>query len=227
MIQFVLMDVEGTTTSIDFVHQTLFPYAAEHLRGFVHTHQEEEQVKQVLAEVQSTIWEEEGQEAGLEDSIDQLLDWIRKDRKHPALKRLQGYIWKDGYQTGAYQGHVYPDVVPAWKVWLAEGRRLGIYSSGSVEAQKLLFAHSIEGDLTPFLSAHFDTGVGHKKEVTSYQTIATELDLSPRQIGFLSDVPAELDAARDAGMLTCHVVRPGTPGGDSHPEVPDFSHIRW
>ena len=155
--------------------------------------------------------EQEGSQANsLDQLIDQLCTWIEADRKVGPLKTLQGYIWREGYETGQYTSHIYKDVYPAMQKWQEMGIKLGIYSSGSVGAQKLLFAHTEQGDLTPCLSAYFDTKVGHKREVNSYAQISKSLNIAPEQILFLSDVVEELDAASEAGLGTAHVVRPGT-----------------
>jgi enolase-phosphatase E1 len=225
MIRFILMDIEGTTTSIDFVHQTLFPYAAEHLADFVRAHQQEERVEQAIAEVKATIKEETGQTSDLEGVIAALLQWIKEDRKHTALKQLQGYMWEDGYQTGQYRGHLYPDVIPAWKRWKSKGIDLGIYSSGSVKAQQLLFGYSEAGDVTDYLSHYFDTRIGHKREADSYQNILDRLAIPPAEVLFLSDVAEELDAARAAGMQTIQLLRPGTTQTGSHSTAGTFDEI--
>ncbi len=225
MIRFVLMDVEGTTTSIAFVHDVLFPYAARHLREYIARKRSDPRLEDILALVKATASEEEGKPVDDEIAILRLEQWISEDRKHPALKTLQGYMWREGYETGQYQGHVYPDVVPTWQKWRARGIRLGIYSSGSVEAQKLLFGHSEQGDLRPFLDAHFDTRVGHKREPASYARICEELDLPAPEILFLSDVEAELDGARESRFQTCQVVRPGTRAGKNHRVIRSFLEV--
>ena len=226
MISFVLMDIEGTTTSIDFVHRTLFPYASAHLADFIHNNIDDKEIQGYLQDVQATILAEEGR-SGLttQQSIDQLLTWIKKDRKHPALKSLQGLLWKEGYEKGEYQGHLYEDVLPKWKGWKAQGKTLGIYSSGSVAAQKLLFGYSIAGDLNRYLSAYFDTKVGQKRDQQSYYNIAQAIGTPPAEVLFLSDVGAELDAAKATGMLTIQLVRPGTTAVQNHPTASNFSEI--
>ncbi|MCB0643494.1 MAG: acireductone synthase [Phaeodactylibacter sp.] len=227
MIEFILMDIEGTTTSIDFVHQVLFPYAKAHLPAFLAKNRKEERVARELEAVKVTVYHETGLEVGFGDAVQQLLDWIGKDRKHTALKNLQGYLWRSGYEQGDYKGHLYPDVLPAWEQWKALGIRLGIYSSGSVEAQQLLYGYSEQGDLRPFLEAYFDTRIGQKREVGSYQKISAELGLAPEKILFLSDVPAELEAAKAAGYQVLHVVRPGTAPDPAFPSVQSFAEIKW
>lgn len=225
MIQYILMDIEGTTTSIAFVHEVLFPYASAHLEHFIRENAHLPQVKTELAAVQATVLEEQGKPISEQEAVNQLLQWIQEDRKHTALKNLQGYLWKSGYETGQYKGHIYDDVVPEMQKWQAEGKQMGIYSSGSVEAQQLLFRYSEKGDLTPYLSAYFDTNVGHKREVLSYHNIQQALQIPASEILFLSDVGAELDAAKTAGFQTIQVVRPGTQPTIEHPTVRDFSEI--
>lgn len=226
MIKYILMDVEGTTTSIDFVHQTLFPYAAEKLPDFIRTHQGEDRIEAAIEAVQKTVQKEAQRALDLEGVIDQLLAWIKADRKEPTLKLLQGYVWKFGYEQGDYKGHVYEDVKPTWTKWKEQGLTLGIYSSGSVQAQQLLFGHSIAGDLRPFLSHHFDTKMGHKKEVGSYQNIREQLALPAAEILFISDVGAELKAAREAGFQTLQSVRPGVTHDVEFENVHDFTEIK-
>ncbi len=222
MIQFILMDIEGTTTSIAFVHEVLFPYASKNLSAFVAEQQSTPEVQAVLASVKQTAAEEGQGKIGSDEAVSLLLSWIKADRKHTALKTLQGYLWRTGYEKGDYQGHIYPDVVPVWVRWKAQGLSLGIYSSGSVEAQQLLFSHSDHGDLSPYLEAYFDTKIGHKREVPSYLGIQAALQIPVEQILFLSDVEAELDAALAAGYQTTQIVRPGTEPSLKHPLARDF-----
>jgi len=216
MVRFILLDIEGTTTDIFFVHEVLFPYSEKRLSAYVATHAEDESVRQALESVKETIQQEEKRSMTDAEAVDVLQSWIRQDRKHTALKQLQGMIWKEGFETLQYQGHVYDDVPRALQNWQRKGIELGIYSSGSVQAQKLLFGHSIFGDLTPMFSHYFDTRVGGKREVSSYQNILAELNLAPMEVLFLSDVEAELDAARLAGMRTIQLVREGTQASTRH-----------
>lgn len=194
----VLTDIEGTTSSISFVKDVLFPYARRALPGFVHAHGHDPAVRGWLDRVATDA-------GGLCDDamvVEVLQGWIDVDSKHPALKALQGMVWKAGYADGEFTAHVYPDAVAALNRWHGEGHGLYVYSSGSVSAQKLLFGHSDAGDLRPLFSGWFDTAVGGKREAASYRAIAAELDLEPASLLFLSDVVEELDAARDAGMDT-------------------------
>ncbi len=222
MIEFVLMDIEGTTTSIGFVHNELFPYASENLSAFVAEQQSTPKVQAVLASVKETALEEGLGKISNEEAVALMHSWIKADRKHTALKTLQGYLWRRGYEKGDYEGHIYPDVVPVWDRWKALGISLGIYSSGSVEAQKLLFSYSDYGDLTPYLDAYFDTKVGHKREVSSYLAIQSVLQVPAEQILFLSDVEAELDAALAAGFQVTQIVRNGTEPSLKHTLALDF-----
>jgi len=200
----IVTDIEGTTSSIAFVHDVLFPYALRALPVFVKHNIDDAAVRHWLDKAALDI-------GGVVDDdciVAVLQDWIREDRKHPALKALQGMLWKDGYERGDYRGHLYPDAVAMLRRWHADGIPLHVYSSGSVDAQKLLFAHSDAGDLSGLFAGHFDTAVGGKREVGSYLHIAKDLNVAPGDILFLSDVVEELDAARLAGMQTMLLDRP-------------------
>lgn len=224
-MQFILTDIEGTTTDINFVHKILFPYSTEKLPGFVAAHLDDPHVAAALAQARVTLQEEGLPAESTEDLIQGLLSWIEADRKHPALKTLQGLIWAEGYLSGGFKGHIYPDVVPALERWKQQGLRMGIYSSGSVAAQKLLFGYSTYGDLNNFFEANFDTAVGHKREVGSYQNIAAQLALPANEILFLSDIEEELDAAKAAGMQCLQLLRPGTIPSMRHAGVGSFEEI--
>jgi enolase-phosphatase E1 len=226
MISYILTDIEGTTTSISFVHDVLFPYSLQHLPMWVRAHRSEARVQAALAQVAATVLQETGQATDEAAQILQLLGWIQKDRKHPALKALQGYIWKDGYENGSFTSHIYPDVPLALARWQELGFKMGVYSSGSVPAQRLLFGYSEAGDLQPYFSDYFDTAVGHKREVASYQNIQKALGLPASQILFLSDIPEELDAAQAAGMEVLHLLRPGTEPCPQHKGVASFAEIK-
>lgn len=214
----LLFDIEGTTTDIHFVHKVLFPYALERIEGFVHTHP----THKALADVRATLKVESNIDAHLEDCIRALKEWIQKDRKHGALKELQGEIWQKGYESGDFKGHLYPDVLPAWRKWLAEGYQIAIYSSGSVQAQKLIFGYSCEGDLTSMISHYFDTKVGGKREVESYRNIQKVLGAD---VIFFSDITEELDAAKLAGFKTIQVFRSGL-AASTHPRIQSFSEFQ-
>ena len=223
MIRAIVTDIEGTTSSIDFVKDVLFPYAREKLPAFVVTHEDKPEVQHWLHEA--------AREAGLvsasrEEIIDLLIRWIDEDRKATPLKALQGMIWEDGYASGEFKGHIYPEVAENLHKWKKQGIHLYVYSSGSVAAQKLLFGHSDAGDLTPLFSGYFDTEVGGKREIDSYRRIAQAIKVPPDQILFLSDIQAELDAASMAGFQTIQLVRPpGEPVAGTHEQVSDFNKI--
>lgn len=193
----VLLDIEGTTSSIAFVAEVLFPYAAAHLADYVAAHAEA--VAPILAEVPG------------DDRIATLLGWIAEDRKATPLKTLQGLIWEQGYADGTLQGHVYPDTPEALRRWSTAGISIFIYSSGSIAAQKLIFGRSIAGDLTPLLSGYFDTTTGPKREAESYAKIAAATGFPEKEILFVSDVQAEVDAARAAGLGALLIDRNGGP----------------
>jgi enolase-phosphatase E1 len=217
-VRAVLLDIEGTTTAISFVHRVLFPYAAERMDAFLDARGDEAAVAAAV--------EEAAVEAG-GDVRAALQRWIAEDRKFGPLKTLQGLIWAEGFARGELTSHLYPDVAPCLRAWQAAGLRLAVYSSGSVGAQKQLFAHTPDGDLTPLFSAFFDTAVGAKREAESYARIAAALALPPADILFLSDVEAELDAAHQAGLATCQLVRAedGTRATERHIAAPDFQHV--
>jgi enolase-phosphatase E1 len=194
----ILTDIEGTTSSISFVKDVLFPYARRELPRFVREHGHDPEVRRWL----DLVAAENGGICSDDVITETLQGWIDQDRKHTALKALQGMLWREGYERGDYRGHVYGDAAQALRDWHEAGHRLAVFSSGSVGAQKLLFGHSEAGDLTPLFSAFFDTEMGHKRDADSYRLIADALDRRPEDVVFLSDVVEELDAARDAGMRT-------------------------
>lgn len=205
-IKAVLTDIEGTTSSVNFVYDVLFPYAAEHLPLFVMQHAHEPAVAEQLAAVRMDSGESDADEIRV---IEILLQWISEDRKATPLKALQGMIWAEGYERGQLKGHVYPDAVEALKRWHAQGYALYVYSSGSILAQRLIFGCSEAGDLTPLFSGYFDTGSGPKREVASYRTITQAIGLPADEILFLSDIVEELDAAQQAGLQTIGLARAG------------------
>ncbi|MFC7475583.1 acireductone synthase [Dankookia sp. GCM10030260] len=211
----VLLDIEGTTTSIAFVKDRLFPFAAAALDGFLAAHARDPAVAAILAEVPG------------DDAAATLRGWMAADAKATPLKALQGLIWRQGYADGQLKGHLWPDVADCLRAWAAAGVTLAVYSSGSVEAQRDLFGHSAAGDLVPLFAGFFDTRVGAKREAPSYAAIAAKLGLPPREILFLSDVAEELDAAAAAGLATCQLVRAadGTVGSGRHPEATDFPTV--
>lgn len=222
MIRTVLTDIEGTTSSIAFVHDMLFPYAYERMADYVHAHAGEPTVAALLDDARALA---EKPDASLDDTIAILRQWIREDRKATPLKALQGLMWEEGYRRGDFFGHIYEDAAQQLRHWHERGLTLCVYSSGSVHAQKLLFAHTRFGDLTPLFSGYFDTTVGGKKEADSYRRIAETLEQPPDDILFLSDIPAELEAAREAGMAVVQLVREGTEPAQAFPQAKDFFGI--
>ncbi|MGH8026275.1 MAG: acireductone synthase [Pseudoxanthomonas sp.] len=224
----ILTDIEGTTSSISFIKDVLFPYARHALPGFVARHGKEEEVRRWL----DAVAIEHGSICNDEVIVETLQGWIDQDRKHTALKALQGMIWEAGYRDAEFTAPIYADAAPALRRWHASGLPLYVYSSGSVPAQKLFFGHSDAGDLTPLFSGWFDTEVGGKRDADSYETIAERIGLDASEILFLSDVVEELDAARIAGMQTVLVdrredypqPREGAAAHD-HPRVNSFADI--
>lgn len=228
MKTFILTDIEGTTSSISFVKDVLFPYARRELPRFVREHGGELVVRHWLDAVAT----EHGAVCDDAVIVEVLQGWIDEDRKHTALKALQGMIWKDGYRNGDFTAHVYGDAAQALRRWHAEGHRLAVYSSGSAPAQQLFFRHSDAGDLTSLFEGYFDTAVGGKREAASYGRIATALACAAGDILFLSDVVEELDAAREAGMRTTLVDRRedypqprDADGSHGHPRVTSFDEV--
>ena len=199
----ILTDIEGTTSSISFVKDTLFPFARRALPSFVKVHGHEPAVRKWL-DLVATEMGGMCQDAMIAEVMQ---GWIDEDRKHTALKALQGMIWADGYRNADFTAHLYPDAAQALQRWHADGLPLYVYSSGSVPAQRLFFGHSDAGDLTGLFSGWFDTEIGGKREADSYRRIAAEIGLPAAEILFLSDVVAELDAAREAGMDTVLIDR--------------------
>lgn len=218
----VLTDIEGTTSSIAFVKEVLFPYAAEHIGAFLARHWDDESVREQLA----ALREETGDDVATPEQANRILQrWIAEDRKATPLKTLQGMLWRAGYENGDYQAHIYPDAVHQLKRWHERGIKLYVYSSGSVAAQKLFFGYSEAGDLRPLFSGYFDTRTGPKKEAQSYRRIAELMGRPAGDILFLSDVTGELDAAREAGMKTILLDRDGKAPPCDHRTVRNFSAI--
>lgn len=226
----VVTDIEGTTSPIAFVREVLFPYARTRLPEFVQARGQDPEVRRWLDAVAIDIAASPCDDAVI---VETLQGWIDQDRKHTALKALQGMIWEAGYQRGDFTAPIYPDVLPALQAWHAAGHRLAVYSSGSVPAQKLLFAHTEAGDLTPLFSGFFDTETGGKRDPDSYRRIAQQLAQPAPTLLFLSDVVDELDAARAAGLRTTLLDRPQDypqPRLDEavthgHPRVTSFAQI--
>jgi len=218
-VRAVLLDIEGTTTPVSFVYDVLFPYARRHLVDYVAARAGSPELERTVAML-SDEWMGDRSRGDAADlvkpssddaaSVACYLTWLMdRDRKSPALKRVQGQIWESGYRSGVLRGQVYDDVPPALSRWAESGMTIAIYSSGSVLAQRLLFGNSELGDLTPFIDQYFDTAVGAKGSAESYAQIARVLALVPNAILFISDVDAELAAAKTAGMQVLMCARPG------------------
>jgi len=205
-IKAVLTDIEGTTSAVSFVLEVLFPFAAKHLPDFVLQHASE---PAVAAQLQAVRADSNEPDASVERVVEILLQWIAEDRKATPLKALQGMVWEQGYKAGQLKGHVYPDAVEALRRWYQEGYALYVYSSGSIQAQQLIFGCSEAGDLSGLFSGYFDTTSGAKRDPQSYKNITAAIGLPPEQIVFLSDIVEELDAAQAAGMQTCGLLRNG------------------
>lgn len=232
-VRALLLDIEGTTTPIEFVTRVLFPYARAHAFDFLERHAGEAGVRDDVASLAA----EHADDAragcgpppwsGTEQSVVAYVHFLMdQDRKSTGLKSLQGRIWQEGYASGALRGEVFADVPPAFQRWRRQGRAVAIFSSGSVLAQKLLFAHSTAGDLTGAIRAFFDTTTGPKREPESYRRIAEALEMAPGAALFLSDVGAELDAARAAGLRTALCVRgQARPEAAAHPVVTTFDAV--
>jgi enolase-phosphatase E1 len=217
----ILLDIEGTTTPIDFVFGTLFPYARKRIESFVKQHRDEPAIRDAIQMLKTEC-------LSLVDPVAYALELMDQDRKSTGLKELQGRIWQEGYRNGELHGEVFPDVPRALETWHRKGLDIRIYSSGSILAQQLLFSTTREGDLTRFLKGHFDTTTGPKTERTSYVRIAESFGgKSPEAILFISDVVRELDPAREAGMQTMLCVRPGNPPQpeNSHATISTFDEI--
>jgi 2,3-diketo-5-methylthio-1-phosphopentane phosphatase len=221
VIRAVLTDIEGTTSSIAFVKDVLFPYARQHLPDFIRSNADRPEVRALLNEVLA----EAGKGLDDEGLIRQLLLWIDEDRKSIPLKALQGMIWEAGYCNGDFTGHVYADAVDKMKEWHADDICLYIFSSGSVTAQKLLFSYSDCGDLTYLFSGYFDTRMGSKRETASYRNILSVIHMPGSDVLFLSDMAEELNAAHEAGLHSMQLVREGTIPVSGHAHAENFSQI--
>ena len=238
-VRTLLLDIEGTTTPVDFVYRALFPYARTHLREFLERQLTSPEVRTDITLLRAEHgvdatrapalppWRSASADDEIASVVAYALWLMDQDRKSTGLKSLQGRIWEAGYRNGELRGQLYRDVPPAFMRWRRQERDICIFSSGSVQAQQLLFSHSTAGDLTPCLREYFDTTTGPKNEAASYQRIAATLGRSPSEIMFLSDVPAELDAALHGGMRTTLCVRAQTVPADagSHPVIHTFDDL--
>jgi enolase-phosphatase E1 len=222
----VLVDIEGTTSTIAFVQEVLFPYAESHLDAYVAEHRADPEVAKAMFEAARLAVEPD--DADDATVLAHLHAWIAEDRKATPLKTLQGLIWAEGYANGDLRAHVYPDAAAGLRRWHAAGIELCVYSSGSIGAQKVLFANNSQGDLTPLFTDYFDTTIGHKREARSYTAISRAMRTPPEDIVFLSDVDAELDAAHETGMQTLRLMRAADTLPDAttkHPSATTFDEI--
>lgn len=208
----ILLDIEGTTTPIDFVHQILFPFTRTRTPAYVATNFESlaPEIEQLRAEHEKDLGYTDDFDPASTKSVAKYLAFlIDEDRKSTPLKSIQGKIWKEGYESGELKSVVFEDVPRAFERWTNAGKTIAIFSSGSVLAQRLLFRYTDHGDLTQFISSYFDTNIGPKRDPKSYEAIATELGCAPEEILFVSDILAELDASREAGLSAALAARPG------------------
>jgi enolase-phosphatase E1 len=223
----VVVDIEGTTSATAFVVERLYPYSAERFADWIDAHRDDPETARAVDQVRELIGEPA---ADTDRVVAALRAWLSADEKLTPLKTIQGRIWEDGFTRGDLVAHFYPDVAPALRAWKAAGHELYVFSSGSVTAQRSWFRHSIEGDLLPLLSGHFDTtNAGPKRSADSYRKITALTGADPARTVFLSDVVAELDAARAAGWHTVGVRRPGEPHHDrnvgDHLQVASFAGL--
>jgi enolase-phosphatase E1 len=239
----ILLDIEGTTSSIRFVYDVMFPYVRKHLTFEVFANWLEPEYLAAFdalardaghasldAWLQTQNLTRDNPVRAAEIVCKEVVHLMDADAKATGLKMLQGLIWQSGFESGELEAHIYDDVPPALAAWNSAGRDVRIYSSGSVQAQRLFFGHTTAGDLLAQFRGHYDTTTGGKREAESYQRIAADFGLPPAEILFLSDIVAELDAARAAGMATALVCRPGNQlaqptGGPGHPEITSFAQI--
>lgn len=241
-VQGILLDIEGTTTPIHFVYQALFPFVRAHLKDYLRHHADSEEMQRDLSllreeyvkDMEPGLAPPELTDADVDaqiESVARYVFWLMdRDRKSTGLKSLQGKIWQQGYLTGELKSQVFPDVPPALEYWKNRNLDVRIFSSGSVLAQRLLFANTEVGDLTHFLGGYFDTSIGAKTDLESYRKIANQFRLPAAELLFISDMTAELDAAKHAGMRTLLCVRPGNlpqPEKHGHGVICSFSEIVW
>lgn len=222
-VKAIVTDIEGTTTSLSFVKDVLFPYAESRMVEYLNNHKSDAVVKKICDAVRTEI---NDPRTGMHRIVKTLLDWAKADKKVGPLKELQGLIWEEGYRRGDYKSHIYSDAAEHLRKWHTAGIPIYVYSSGSVHAQKLLFKYTSEGDLSNLFSGYFDTNVGNKKEAESYRHIASAINLSPSDILFLSDVTEELEAAAKAGMQTYLLIRDSVKNSEQYRTAHTFSEIR-
>ena len=226
-VRIILLDIEGTTSSIEYVYDVLFPYVRRELPSYLNAHWDDASVKNACAKIAS----ESGRAdfaVTKENVCAEVFRLMDGDVKSTGLKELQGLVSGEGYSSGKLRAHFYADVPPALEKWTKAGIKCCVYSSGSIEAQKNFYRYADAGDLSTYISANFDTTTGPKREQSSYEAIASALKTAPTEILFCSDVLAELDAARTAGMQTVLVVRPGNKpvaAGHAHRTIRSFEEM--
>ncbi|WP_461783413.1 acireductone synthase [Prosthecobacter sp.] len=219
----ILLDIEGTVSPLAFVHDVMFPYARKHAAAWLGAHWGHEVIPQLARDAGASSFHNA---LDAEAAVDRLMD---ADAKVTGLKQLQGLIWEQGFANGDLRSTLFDDVVPSLDHWRENDREIRIYSSGSIHAQRLFFAHTTAGDLTPRLSGYYDTTTGSKREPASYPAIATDCGLPPNDILFISDLVDELNAAQSAGMMTALALRAGNkPQPESeHPAITSFAEITF
>jgi len=222
MIKAIITDIEGTTSSLAFVKEVLFPYARNHIAAYIRAHEKDPDVRQALDEARNIS----SVDLTTDQLIERFIQWIDEDKKITPLKTIQGLLWENGYHEGHFKGHIYEDVIANLRKWKNLGIRIYVYSSGSVYAQKLLFSHTEYGDMNPIFSSYFDTHIGAKNSPDSYENIAASIEINPGNCLFLSDIKEELDAAKKSGMLTVWLVRNNKPDPMAeHKQVSSFNDI--
>ncbi|GIU47280.1 enolase-phosphatase E1 [Shewanella sairae] len=221
-IRAIVVDTAGTTTDLNFIEDVLFPYSAKALAAFLEENRHNVLVDNCICDVQDIALEPD---ADLARVTEILLQWIEEDRKATPLKTLQGLIWKQGYAKGEFKGHIFPDFIEALDGYKQQSLRVYSFSSGSVDAQKLLFSHSDAGDLTDKFNGHFDTRTGNKRFKQAYCNIVNTISLSPKQILFVSDVLEELKAASEAGLNVVQMVRDDSQRTGDFRTINSFSEL--
>ncbi|ABV89490.1 acireductone synthase [Shewanella pealeana] len=222
-IRAIVVDTAGTTTDLNFIEDVLFPYSAKALPAFLEENQNNVLVDNCICDVQDIALEPD---ASLARVTEILLQWIEEDRKATPLKTIQGLIWKQGYANGEFTGHIFPDFIEALDGYKQQGLRVYSFSSGSVEAQKLLFSHSDAGDLNDKFNGHFDTRTGNKRFKQAYSNIVNTISLSPKQILFVSDVLEELKAANEAGLHVVQMVRDDSQRTGDFKTIASFDELK-
>ena len=221
-IRAIVVDTAGTTTDLNFIQDVLFPYSVKVLPAFLEQNQHNVLVENCICDTRDIALEPDASLARVTEILQQ---WVAEDRKATPLKTLQGLIWKQGYNQADFKGHIFPDFIEAIQRYSQQNLRVYSFSSGSVDAQKLLFSHSDGGDLTPLFNGHFDTRTGNKLDKQAYSNILNTISLSPKQIMFVSDVVEELKAADAAGMLTCQMVRDSSQRTDKYRVINSFEEL--